>query len=248
MCLGVPCVLLNEVFQRFPDLRPLRSDDSHCWQASNGLALTRRNANAIARWMRLFVALDIDDPIRERIAKFVEGVQGFAPDGRWVKADSLHVTLKFIGEQPEAQVEKIRQSLASLRSGGMQISFREYGFFPTAKSARVFWIGIEAGPELPALAAAIDGRTAALGIAKEERAYSPHLTLARGPGSSGAPRRQRHDRPNRVFERLQEKLAGLPTPEFGTMTAREFFLYQSQLSPKGAKYTKLAHFDLGSSQ
>jgi|SRR5579871_292481 RNA 2',3'-cyclic 3'-phosphodiesterase len=193
--------------------------------------------------MRLFIALDIEDAIRERIARFLEGVQGFAPDARWVKPASLHITLKFIGEQPEAHIEKIKQALESVSTGAMQIAFRGYGFFPTAKSARVFWIGIEA-PELAALAGAIDDRTAALGIAKEDRAYSPHLTLARGPGGSAAPHRQRHDRPNRAFQRLQEKLAALPSHEFGTMTARDFFLYQSQLSPKGSKYTKLARFEL----
>lgn len=194
--------------------------------------------------MRLFVALDIDEVIRERIARFGEGVQGFAPDARWVRPESLHVTLKFIGEQPDGAVAEIRKALAAIKASGTQIHFRGYGFFPTAKSARVFWIGMEGGPELASLASAIDERTATLGIAKEERALSPHLTLARAGGGSGSPRRMKADRPNRVFQRLQEKLAALPAPEFGTMTAREFFLYQSQLSPKGSKYTKLDRFAL----
>ena len=103
---------------------------------------------------------------------------------------------------------------------------------------------MEGGPQLAALAALIDDKMASLGIPKEDRAFSPHLTLARGAGGSGSPRRNKADQPNRIFQRLQEKLAALPAPEFGTMTAREFFLYQSQLSPKGSKYTKLARFDL----
>lgn len=194
--------------------------------------------------MRLFVALDIDDEVRERIARFVEGVQGFAPDARWVKPESLHVTLKFIGEQPDATVLTIKEALAAIKAAKTEIQFRGYGFFPTANSARVFWLGMEAGPELASLASAIDERTATLGIAKEERAFSPHLTLARAGGRSGSPRRMKGDRPNRVFQRLQEKLAALPAPEFGRMTPREFFLYQSQLSPKGSKYTKLERFAL----
>ena len=109
---------------------------------------------------------------------------------------------------------------------------------------RVFWVGLEAGPPLAALAASIDDKMASLGIAKEDRAFSPHLTLARAAGGSGTPRWRKGDSPNRTFQRLQEKLVALPAPEFGTMTAREFFLYQSQLSPKGSKYTKLAIFDL----
>lgn len=194
--------------------------------------------------MRLFIALDIDDAIRKRIVRFVEGVTGFAPDARWAKPESMHVTLKFIGEQPEPAVDQIKQALATVAGGTADIYFRGYGFFPTAKSARVFWIGMEAGPQLAALAAAIDDKMGTLGIPNEARAFSPHLTLARGAGASGSPRRSKTDAPNRNFQRLQEKLSALPAPEFGTMTAREFFLYQSHLSPRGSKYTKLAAFDL----
>ena len=90
----------------------------------------------------------------------------------------------------------------------------------------------------------VDERLSSLDIPKEEHAFNPHLTLARGGGGSGSPHKQKRDRANRSFQRLQEKLAALPAPEFGTMTAREFFLYQSRLSPSGSKYTKLAEFSL----
>jgi RNA 2',3'-cyclic 3'-phosphodiesterase len=196
--------------------------------------------------MRLFIALDIDDAIRQRISRFMDGVRGFAPDARWAIPGSLHVTLKFIGEEPEPAVERIKLELNTITASAIEIHFRGYGFFPTAKSARVFWLGLETGPELASLAAAVDEKTAIVGVPKEDRAFSPHLTLARAAGGSGSPRRQRGDSPTRTFQRLQEKLGALSTPEFGTMTAREFFLYQSQLSPKGSKYTKLASFTLGS--
>jgi 2'-5' RNA ligase len=194
--------------------------------------------------MRLFIALDIDDVIRERIARFVEGVSGFAPDARWVRPESLHVTLKFIGEKPEPAVEQIRQALETISSSAFEIQFRDYGFFPSAKSPRVFWVGIAAGPQLASLATTVDEKVAALGVPKEEHAFSPHLTLARGAGGSGSPRRRKPDGAYQSFRHLQEKLAALPTPEFGTMMAREFFLYQSKLSPKGSQYTKLARFAL----
>ncbi len=194
--------------------------------------------------MRLFVAVDISDNVRERMVRFMEGVEPFAPDARWVKPESLHVTLKFIGEQPDSAVAQIGQALAGVSGHTVEIQFSGFGFFPTAKSARVFWVGMEAGPRLAALAAAVGDATASLGIPKEDRAFSPHLTLARASGGSGSPRWRKGDAPKRVFQRLQEKLAGLAAPEFGTMTAREFFLYQSQLSPKGSKYTKLERFAL----
>jgi 2'-5' RNA ligase len=194
--------------------------------------------------MRLFIALDIDAAVRERIVLFMDGVRGFAPGARWMRPESLHVTLKFIGEQPESALDQIKHELENLRVDASQVQFRGYGFFPTAKSPRVFWIGIEAGPQLSSLAAAIDDKMASLGIPKEDRAFSPHLTLARGAGGSGSPRWRKEDGPNPTFHHLQQKLSTLPSPEFGTMTPREFFLYQTQLSPKGSKYTKLSAFAL----
>jgi RNA 2',3'-cyclic 3'-phosphodiesterase len=194
--------------------------------------------------MRLFIALDIEDGIRQRIRRFVEGVSGFAPEARWVRPESMHVTLKFIGEKPAEAAEEIKRGVAAVRSQAFEINFRGYGFFPTSKSARVFWVGIESGPQLASLAAAVDEATAALGIPKEEHPYSPHLTLARGGARSGAPSRQNDDRPNRSFQKLQEKLTAMPAPDFGTMTAGEFFLYQSQPMRGGARYTKVERFGL----
>jgi len=194
--------------------------------------------------MRLFIALDIDDDIRLRIQRFVEGVSGFAVAARWVRPESMHVTLKFIGEKPAEAVEEIKHTLLAVKGEPFELGFHGYGFFPTAKSARVFWVGIEAGPQLASLATAVDQATSALGIPKEEHTYSPHLTLARGGGRSGAPGLQKGDRANRSFQKLQEKLAVLPTPEFGTMTARKFFLYQSQLMRGGARYAKIQRFGL----
>jgi len=194
--------------------------------------------------MRLFIALDIDDAIRDRIRTFLEGVREFAPDARWVRPESLHITLKFIGEKPVETAAAIQQSLAAVRADIIPLVFRGYGFFPTPKSPRVFWIGLDSGSQLARLAVAVDEATAALGIMKEVHPFSPHLTLARGGGGSGAPRWRKGDGPNRTFQPLQEKLSAMPVPEFGSMTAREFFLYQSRLSREGSHYTKLQRFAL----
>ena len=196
--------------------------------------------------MRIFVALDIDDAIRARLEQFLDGVRGFAPEARWVRPESMHVTLKFIGEKSCETVDEIRQALDTTQTGGVDISFRGYGFFPTAKAPRVFWIGIAAGLQLAALAKLVDETTAGLGVPREEHEFSPHLTLARGgaPRASGTPHPRKGDRPNPVFQRLQEKLAAMRTLDFGTMTAREFFLYQSQPMRGGARYTKIARFGL----
>jgi RNA 2',3'-cyclic 3'-phosphodiesterase len=194
--------------------------------------------------MRLFVALDISDEIRHRIARFLDGVREFAPDARWVKPESLHVTLKFIGEKSEQDTEKIKGALGMIAAEAIPMIIRGYGFFPGARMPRVFWVGSDGGSKLTSLAATVDEALAQLNIPKEEHAFNAHLTLARGGRGSAAPHRQKEDTPNRTFQLLQDKLAARAAPDFGTMTAREFFLYQSWLSPGGSKYTKLAGFGL----
>jgi|SRR5580765_2626169 len=194
--------------------------------------------------MRVFVGIDLDDEIRTKIARLLAGVCGFAPDARWVRPESLHVTLKFIGEQKPEQVAAITERLQLVKGKSAEIRFAGHGFFPTAKAPRVFWIGIQAGPELVELASGVDSALAELQIPREERPFSPHLTLARGGGGSGSPQWRKGDGPNSAFAELQKRLAAMSELDFGTMTAREFFLYQSQLSPGGSKYTKLQRFSL----
>jgi 2'-5' RNA ligase len=191
--------------------------------------------------MRLFLALDIDEDIRRRIERFVEGVRGFAPEVRFVGPESFHITLKFLGETN--QVDEVKSALRHVEGHQFPISFRGYGFFPGAKNARVFWVGIEAGPDLQELASTIDSAMLPLRFEREKGPYRPHLTLARS--GSGRPGKTRGDRPNATFAGLNHKLSQLPTPEFGTMTAREFYLYESKLSPRGAQYTKIESFRLG---
>jgi RNA 2',3'-cyclic 3'-phosphodiesterase len=197
--------------------------------------------------MRLFVALDIEDSVRQRIVQFMDELRELAPGAKWVNPESLHITLKFIGERPDSSIRDI-ESVLSLVRGAEQISlaFRGTGFFPTAKAARVFWVGIHDEQELMRLAREVEQQLLKVGIPEEKRSFGPHLTLARAGGGSGAPGWRRGDKADHTFSRLQEKLAQAPAPDFGTMTAREFFLYRSQLSSKGARYTRIARFELQS--
>ncbi len=142
--------------------------------------------------MRIFIGIDLDSEVRARIERFLEGVQGFAPEARWIRPESLHITLKFIGEQTPDQVEAITERLRRVEGSAFEIRSGGFGFFPTAKAPRVFWIGIHAGPQLPELAESIDMATSELGIPREDRPYSPHLTLVRGGAGrrSGSPKRR----------------------------------------------------------
>jgi 2'-5' RNA ligase len=194
--------------------------------------------------MRLFVALDIDEEIRKQIQQFTEEVRGLGPHARWVAPESLHITLKFIGEKPDAFVEQIESALNSVTVAPFRVEFTGAGFFPTPRAARVFWVASESEARLAELASKIEDSLAAIAIPKDQRAFSPHLTLARARDASGAPGWRKGDKPNRQFAGLQEHLAKFPAPSFGTMTAHEFYLYRSKLSSKGSTYTKIARFVL----
>ena len=193
--------------------------------------------------MRLFIGIDIPDEIRDRIARFVEGVRGFAPDARWVKPETFHVTLKFLGETNSA--DELKRELAKIEHAKFDIHFGGSGFFPTARNARVFWVGVEAPELLPQLAAKVDETCSRFGFERERNELKPHLTLARAGRSSGNPH-QPGGAAYPVFKLLADRIAQMPPPDFGTMTAQAFFLYESKLSPKGAQYTKIARFQLGS--
>jgi len=179
--------------------------------------------------MRIFIALDIPPEIRARMTEYMERVRSFAPEARWARVEGLHVTLKFVGPASDALVEKMKTALAAIKTAPFPVKFEGVGFFPNAKAARIFWIGVDGGEALPRLASAVDAALEKLGVAGEEKAYHPHLTLAR---ASSHPLRE-----------LQPLLSE-PPPRFGTMTAREFFLYQSQPQKGGSKYTKLERFGL----
>lgn len=190
--------------------------------------------------MRLFVALDIDPPIRERIAQFGDEMRTLAPGVRWVGAETFHVTLQFLGETSRA--DEIKAALATVNAERVSLSFCGAGFFPTPQRARVFWVGIESDDHLQSLVNKIGDALAPVGFKREQEVYHPHLTLARA--GSGRPHSKPGDRPAPGLQQVRAQLEAMPPPEFGTMTAREFILYQSTLAPTGSRYTKLATFPL----
>jgi 2'-5' RNA ligase len=189
--------------------------------------------------MRLFFALEIDAAIRERITAYVDGVRRI-PGVRFMPPDSYHVTLKFLGEVRD--LDRVQRAVATIRAERFELTFRDLGFFPNARSPRILWAGIHADNRLPALASALDDALATNGFPREERPFQPHLTLARS--GSGDPRPRRDERPVTGFRALVYAVEKNPPPEFGTMAANEFCLYESKLSPHGAQYTKLARYPL----
>jgi len=190
--------------------------------------------------MRLFVALDIDPEIRERITAFRNQTRPHAPDVRWVGSESFHITLQFLGET--RKLNEIRHALQSVKAAPIKLAYRGAGFFPNPKAPRVFWVGIEADEKLQHLVAAVAQALAPLGFERDAGPFTPHLTLARS--GSGRPRPVPGERPASGLQRVRDASAKLPQPDFGTMTAHEFLLYESHLSPAGPRYERLAAYGL----
>jgi 2'-5' RNA ligase len=180
--------------------------------------------------MRLFVALEIPSTVRNNLAEFVKQLRTLAAQPRWVRPENLHVTLKFIGEVVPEKLGAIRAALAEVRSESVvKIDFRGLGFFPEETRPRVFWVGMNALPNLKTLATDIDDATQKIGIPREQRPFLPHLTLARFE-------------PPRLPEKLRAVIQENAASEFGSLRTNQFQLIESKLKPSGAEYTTLESF------
>ena len=180
--------------------------------------------------MRLFAGLDLPAEVVGNLERLLDELRPAAKIA-WSPPANLHITTKFIGEWPESRLPELMSALEGIRSRPtIAVAIRRLGFFPNPHSPRVFWCGVEA-PGLEALAADTDRSASALGIEPEKRAFSPHLTLARIKDPV-------------PLQPLREKIAALPSLDFGEFAVNSFFLYLSKLSPKGSVYTKLREFPL----
>ena len=180
--------------------------------------------------MRLFVALEIPDEIRRAIGELIGHLRGVSRGARWVRADGLHITLKFIGEMRDDMIPELERVLRKIQlSSAIEARFHGVGFFPNERHPRVCWIGVEGSPNLAELAAKVDEQTANFGVEAERRAFSPHVTLARFKSDDG-------------LSRLREAVHSAEPLELGAMTTREFQLVRSQLQRGGSVYTRVASF------
>lgn len=180
--------------------------------------------------MRLFVALEIPPEVRENLAALIRELRAVDSRPKWVRAENLHVTLKFIGETAPERLEGIREALLAVRSSAtVTLCFRSLGFFPHERRPRVFWAGMNASANLAELARDIEGALEKSGVPPEQRAFSPHLTLARLNDA-------------RISRKLGAEIQSRLAWEFGSYQTSEFHLYESKLKPGGAEYKRLASY------
>lgn len=179
--------------------------------------------------LRLFLAAPLPGShlgwVEDRIAE----LRHLWPDARWIPRDNQHITMKFLGPTAEGALAKVVSACGEVAAAHhvASLGLTELGVFPSRKRARVLWIGLDdPGGLLSSLAAACDQRLVPLGYEPETRSYSPHLTVAR------------FKRPT-----VLKELPGLGGPP-GPFRLRGFDLWRSHLSPKGARYERLASFPL----
>ena len=181
--------------------------------------------------MRLFVAIEIPKEVRAAVASLLNEFRALSPQTKWVRAENMHLTLKFLGETDAAKLSEVKSALVSIHSTQpVMLQFRGLSFFPYAKGPRVFWASIQSTSDLASLAGEIDNAMHKLGFPLESRPFVPHLTLARfnEPRQAAALR-------NAVVEKASRSI--------GSFSAREFHLIESKLKSTGAEYATLQTFE-----
>ncbi len=183
--------------------------------------------------MRLFVAVELPADVREVLAAGLGRLKRDQPPARWVRIEAVHLTLKFLGEQPEALVGALDRTAAPALAALAPVRVRlgGGGFFPHDRRPRVAWVGGEAGG-LEQWAEAVEGAAAAVEVPREARPFSLHLTLAR------------LERPWGV-QAVEHYLVSVGKWRFPEFVAREAVLFRSELGPAGATYTALRRWPVG---
>jgi RNA 2',3'-cyclic 3'-phosphodiesterase len=192
--------------------------------------------------IRAFIAIELSDDIHHRLDDVEHQIQSRAGETarravRWVAAENIHLTLKFLGDVSTDQLTPITGLLAEVAASypGLDLTIGGSGAFPNARRPRVVWVGCEGSPVLGRLQKAVDQAMDRLGYPREERPFSPHLTLGRVNENA------RGDELAQLVRALGETHVG----ELGRVKVETFHLFKSELHPGGAVYTRLNTFRLG---
>jgi 2'-5' RNA ligase len=184
---------------------------------------------------RVFCAVELPDVVRTRLADHILRLRKEVPDAAasWSRVENIHLTLKFFGNVEVKRIEKIFEAAERVgkQFSTFQIDVGGTGVFPRPSRPQVLWIGVsDPSGQLSALQKKLEGECAAEGVEKENRAYRPHLTIARLRKPEDA-RRLADAHLQMRFETIEVEL-------------KEIVVFRSELSPKGSKYTAISAADL----
>jgi len=183
--------------------------------------------------MRLFFGLPIDEGVRNRVRIAQDRLRPVAGKVKWVEPANLHLTLRFVGETPDTDAERVAAAAQGVGDGVLPVSLalRGVGAFPTPARPRVVWVGLGRGAEaLAGVSRDLNARLQeALGLPPEARPFAPHLTVGR----------VKEPAPSRALATAIEELRD---EDFGEFVAVRFMLYHSTLTPRGPIYRVLREY------
>lgn len=168
--------------------------------------------------IRLFVALELPEELRARIALLQTGL----PGARWVPPENLHLSLRFLGQIPEPTAEEVAAALARVRAAPFDLVVSGAGHFETGRRVRAVWLGVEKSPALSDLQERVEAAATRAGLPPEGRKFIPHITLAR----------LENGRPNAVHRWL----SGTTLFKAYPFRIEEFVLFSSHLGRGGSVY------------
>lgn len=177
--------------------------------------------------IRLFVAIDIPPAVRFLVHDIARRIAGARP----VPRDQLHLTLRFIGEIETDVLPSLMENLATVQSPPFPLALKGVGHFPLRGKPRIVWAGITPQSELSRLSSRIDQSLEGLGLIRETRQFSPHITFARLK--------------NPDLETLRHFLAKQNTFQTESFHIENFSLYSSKLTTTGAIHRREALYSLG---
>ena len=187
--------------------------------------------------IRSFLAIDLPQEIRDNLGEVQHRLKTPGSQVKWVRPESIHLTLKFFGNIEEKEIDALSRATESAASHfhPFHVEVTGVGVFPNISRPRVIWAGVEFKEgTLNALHKDLDTRFDLLGFEREKRRFTPHLTLGRVKS---------------LWEkrRLTERIETLRAHRIGSFNVESLFLFRSDLHPTGAVYTKLKTLHLNKS-
>jgi 2'-5' RNA ligase len=182
--------------------------------------------------MRTFIAIELPENIKNSLAKLQEQLKAIGTDVKWVQPQNIHLTLKFLGERDDKKVKQISEILDEVAKNHQtfQIQINALGAFPNLNSPRVIWVGIDQGDvETKNIFKDLEDLICKVGIPKEDRPFSSHITIGRTRSSMGK------EKLAQAITILGEKIGNVNL----IFTAGTITLFKSTLTPKGPIYEAL---------
>ncbi len=186
--------------------------------------------------MRSFIAIELPEKIKSALSELQQELKKCGTDIRWIKPENIHLTLKFLGNIDEKDIDTIVKIIEGTcsRYSVFELHISGVGVFPNVKSSRVLWVGVKGNEVFTGLQQEIESGMASLGFQRENRKFIPHLTLGRFKSSQGK-------------GALLDKIQLHENTIFGLIDVKSVSLIRSDLSQAGARYSRIVEILLGRS-